>query len=343
MHDNEPQLPESTRAYAHAKINLVLRVLAREASGYHGIETLFQALDLADIVDIRLGTHERTLHCDGALMPAAGLGAPEHNLAYRAAHAYTEATRWDTGWHIDIEKNIPVGGGLGGGSADAAAVLRALESLAPQPLGSAALLELAGTLGADVPFLVSGASLAWGWNRGDRFLPLPPLPRMPVLLLAFSDGVNTAAAYQALAAARSAKLHESASREYQSSEQAASVSESLAPDAPHVQVAEPASSSSSAVAYPLHAFASWSSVAGLARNDFEAVVPALHPGVARWLPAIRQASSRITQNGASAIGMMSGSGATCFLLAPTQLLPEFAGNPELRIIHTHTLSEPTSW
>src|SRR5690349_14985132 len=136
--------PSSTRAFAHAKLNLVLRVLAREASGYHTIETLFQALELADVVDVALADSERTLVCHGPMMPASGLGPAEHNLATRAAVAYTAAARWETGWHIDIEKHIPVGGGLGGGSADAAAVLRAFESLSPRPLGSAALMELAG-------------------------------------------------------------------------------------------------------------------------------------------------------------------------------------------------------
>src|SRR4051812_42091181 len=110
--------PLSTRAYAHAKINLLLRILGRDAQGYHGIETLFQALDLADIVDVELQNSERVLSCDGPAMPAGGLGATEDNLATRAAAAYCDATHWSTGWNISIEKNIPVGGGLGGGSAD---------------------------------------------------------------------------------------------------------------------------------------------------------------------------------------------------------------------------------
>ncbi|MCC6245263.1 MAG: 4-(cytidine 5'-diphospho)-2-C-methyl-D-erythritol kinase, partial [Gemmatimonadaceae bacterium] len=118
----------------------------------------------------------RTLRCDGPTMPAAGLGAPEHNLAWRAAQAFVDAARWDTGWDIDITKNIPVGGGLGGGSADAAAVLRALNTLCPTPLPLSALCEIGGTLGADVPFLVAGVSRAWGWGRGDRLLVLPALP-----------------------------------------------------------------------------------------------------------------------------------------------------------------------
>ena len=243
----------SARVMAHAKINLLLHVLDREASGYHSLETLFQALELSDDVEVRLHDAERTLSCDGPAMPSAGLGEVAHNLAMRAAIAYAEATRWSTGWNISVEKNIPVGGGLGGGSADAAAVLTALESLAPQPLGRAALLELAGTLGSDVPFFFSASQLSWAWNRGDRLLPLPPLPRMDVTLFTFAQGVNTGAAYGALAKYRETSVY-----------------------------------GGRGASYPNDAFASWSSIAGMAANDFESVVPAMHAGVAKWLPVDRK-------------------------------------------------------
>jgi 4-diphosphocytidyl-2-C-methyl-D-erythritol kinase len=314
--------PSSTRAFAHAKLNLVLRVLAREASGYHTIETLFQALELADVVDVSLIDNERTLACHGPMMPVGGLGPVEQNLATRAAVAYTSAAKWETGWHIEIEKHIPVGGGLGGGSADAAAVLRALESLAPQPLGSAALMELAGTLGADVPFLLSGAPLAWAWSRGDRFMPLPALPRMGVALLAFAEGVNTGAAYGAIARARDLS----------------SATPSASNTSPELRLSQ-----NGAAQYPGDAFASWSSIAGLATNDFEPVVMQLHAGVARWLPVVRQATVRMTENGAPAIGMMSGSGATCFLLAPDALIPELGSAPGMVTVRTHTLGNIPSF
>lgn len=318
--------PTNIRAFAHAKVNIVLRVLSREASGYHSIETLFQALELADVVDVNLTDNERTLSCEGPAMPAQGLGPVDTNLAHRAAVAYTTATRWDTGWNIAVEKHIPVGGGLGGGSADAAAVLRALESLAPQPLGNAALMDLAGSLGADVPFLLSGASLAWAWSRGDRFLPLPSLPRMDVTLLTFVEGVNTGAAYTAIAQSRSQPEAPAAT----------DVSENIT-TAPIASL--PLSTRASlAVQYPGDAFASWSSIVGLASNDFETVVPALHAGVARWLPVVRQAASRMTEAGVPAIGMMSGSGATCFVLSPPGMTPELGAASDMRVIRTHTLS-----
>jgi 4-diphosphocytidyl-2-C-methyl-D-erythritol kinase len=301
----DPQAPFVTRAYAHAKLNLVLRILAREASGYHAIETLFQSLEIADAIDVELSDGERSLSCDGPAMPADGLGNDEDNLAMRAAAAYCNATRWDTGWRITIEKNIPVGGGLGGGSADAAAVLRAFEYLSPAPIGATALAELAATLGADVPFFISGSSLAWGWGRGDRLLPLPPLPPMDVTLVTFDRGVNTAAAYQAFAEHRDV--------------------------ARHGEFAKP-------MLYPSDAFGSWSSVVGLANNDFESVVPALHNGVARWLPVLRQAASRLVAQGTPAIGQLSGSGATCFVLAPTGTTLGFRESEGMRVLKTRTLA-----
>lgn len=286
---------------AHAKINLLLRILAREASGYHGIETLFQRVALHDVVRVDVSPSERTLHCDGPAMPAAGFGAPEQNLAWRAASLYADAARWPSGWHIAIDKQIPVGGGLGGGSADAAAVLRAFESLCPTPLGRAAVLELAGTLGADVPFCVADISRAWGWGRGDRLLPLAPLAPMPVTLVAFDAGVHTAQAYGAVAAARAAEHHRIVAH-----------------------------------AYGEGAFATWASICELAVNDFEQVVPTMHPGVAAILPELRGLAGAIRQSGQPACALMSGSGATCFLLHPDGTLVEPMRVDGSRLVRTAT-------
>lgn len=268
------------RQRAHAKVNLILHILAREASGYHGIETLFQRLALHDVVSVNVGGSDRSLVCDGPTMPVGGLGAVEENLAWRAAEVYTREAGWDTGWSITIDKHIPVGGGLGGGSADAAAVLRAFEATSPAPLGQARLLEIAGTLGADVPFLTLDVSRAWAWGRGDRLLVLPPLPSVPVTLFTFAQGVNTGAAYGAFAAERDA--------------QGAGVR---------------------ARAYDVSALSSWEAIAAVAANDFEPVVSTMHAGVAAVLLEVRARAIELQARGVPAIGMMSGSGATCVLIA----------------------------
>lgn len=286
---------------AHAKINLVLRILAREASGYHGIETLFQRLALHDVVHVQVNDGPSSLHCDGPAMPAAGLGDATSNLAWRAAAAYAREADWLRSWQIDIEKHIPVGGGLGGGSADAAAVLRALDALAPRPLGLTRLLEIGGTLGADVPFLVSGDSRAWGWGRGDRLLALPALPPMAVTLVTFASGVNTGSAYGAFAAWREAA-------------QAPITAARLAP----------------------HALDSWDAIAGIAANDFERVVPAMHGGVATALPIVQHQAAVLRSQGRPAIGMMSGSGATCFLLRAGNVNGTLATSTDATLVSTMT-------
>jgi 4-diphosphocytidyl-2-C-methyl-D-erythritol kinase len=231
----------SARVTAQAKINLMLRVLAREASGYHSIETVFLRLDLGDGVGVRITTG-RSLDCAGRAMPAAGLGPTERNLAYRAAIAYSDATGWPAGFSIEIDKQIPVGGGLGGGSADAGAVLRILDALAPEPLGTR-LVELAAPLGADVSFMTIESPMALGWGRGERLLPLHVLDPRPVALLVPDFSVSTADAYAWLAADRG------------SYEPTGAVN---APDSR----------------------ATWEAISVVATNDFERVVAARHPIIA---------------------------------------------------------------
>jgi 4-diphosphocytidyl-2-C-methyl-D-erythritol kinase len=188
------------RVAAQAKINLRLRILAREDTGFHSLETIFARIDLADDVLVRIGTG-RSMDCSGPSLPDRGLGPVEKNLAYLAASAYAEATGWPTGFSIEVTKHIPVGGGLGGGSADAGAVLRALDALSPNPL-SARLLELATPLGADVPFMAIDSPMALAWGRGERMMPLRALDRRPVVLLVPDFAVNTAEAYGWLASDR---------------------------------------------------------------------------------------------------------------------------------------------
>jgi 4-diphosphocytidyl-2-C-methyl-D-erythritol kinase len=229
------------RVLAQAKINLYLRVLAREASGYHSIETIFQRLDWGDDVTVRLASG-RTLDCVGQSMPAEGLGPVEKNLAYRAAVAYMDATGWPSGFAIEIDKRIPVGGGMGGGSADAGAVLRALDALAPTPLGPR-LVELATALGADVPFMSIEEPTVLAWGHGERMLPLSPLPSRPIVMIAPGFPISTAEAYRWVAETRG-------------------------------------SFASEAAVMSVNQLASWEGIATVAKNDFERVVARRHPRIA---------------------------------------------------------------
>ncbi len=307
MSNGSSSVPVRRVMRAHAKINLLLRILAREASGFHSIETVFQKLALHDVVHVATNASGRLLSCDGPAMPSGGIGAQEDNIAWRAAVAFTDATQWDTGWEIAIEKHIPVGGGLGGGSADGAAVLRALNALCPHPLDHAALIALGGTLGADIAFFVSEASLALAWGRGDRLLTLTPLPQMAVTLVAFLTGVHTGQAYAALARSRAEEASHTSTFPY------------------------------AAGAYASDAFSSWENVCAVAANDFEAIVPAMHTGVATTLPLVRAAAHRVRELGAPGIGMMSGSGATCFVVHPNgiDVTPDVGATA--RVVRTETV------
>jgi len=179
------------RRRAPAKVNLFLRVLAREASGYHGIETLFCLLDLADELSAerRPGT-DVTIAVRGA-----ELGNPADNLAVRATEMVLHATGRKFGVHLELEKRIPVQAGLGGGSSDAAAALLLANQLAGNPVPRHELLQFAARLGSDVPFFLSEARLALAWGHGERMLRLPPLPAAPALLVVPTEGVPTAEAY----------------------------------------------------------------------------------------------------------------------------------------------------
>lgn len=283
----------AARLVAQAKLNLFLRVLAREASGYHQLETLFQRLALGDDVTVRVDTAGRALDCRGA-----DTGPVERNLAWRAALAYAGAAGWPQGFAIEIDKQVPVGGGLGGGSADAGAVLRILDRLAPRPLGEARLLALGLALGADVPFLASTAATALAWGRGEQLLALPPLPPRDVLLLLPAEGVATADAFRWLADARGDALPR--------------------PRVLHVEQ-----------------LASWPAVAALAANDFEAPVAAHVPAVAAL--AARRAAMADGNGGAALLYAMTGSGSTWFALSVDGAAhPPVAVPPGVRAVATRT-------
>ncbi|HEY8105688.1 MAG TPA: 4-(cytidine 5'-diphospho)-2-C-methyl-D-erythritol kinase, partial [Gemmatimonadales bacterium] len=226
-------------ADCHAKVNLLLRVLAREDDGYHGIETLFCLVELADRLEAeRRERREVTIEVTGA-----DVGPPDENLAVRAARTVLDATGNKFGVHLRLEKRIPVRAGLGGGSSDAAGTLSLVNQLAGNPVPRHELLQFASRLGSDVPFFFSGATLALGWGHGERLLRLPPLPAAPALLLTPTVSVGTPAAYRWVDEARQGVGRRGA------------------------------------VALDLDALSSWGDIGRMAGNDFESPVFARHPVV----------------------------------------------------------------
>lgn len=187
----------STHILAPAKINLFLKILAEEKSGYHQLETLYATVDFGDEIVLSRTTGSGTR---GVALEVVGPSPcpAEENLAYRAATALLDRVGSREGVHLRLTKNIPVGAGLGGGSSDAGATLRALNTLLGEPVSGSVLLELAGQLGADVPFFASGAGMALAWGRGERLLPLPGTAGLAILLALPPLHIATAEAYQDL-------------------------------------------------------------------------------------------------------------------------------------------------
>lgn len=183
-------MPVAAKVEAQAKINLALRVLGLAGDGYHDIETLFLRIDLSDTVSVET-SEQRVLECSD---PAAG--PARRNVAWLAAEGYAREAGWPAGWIIRIDKRIPIGAGLGGGSADAAAVLRILNTLCPNPLPANRLAALALQVGADVPFLLTEHVLAFGEGRGEKLTPLTCPDRRHLILAIPHDPVSTPDAYR---------------------------------------------------------------------------------------------------------------------------------------------------
>jgi 4-diphosphocytidyl-2-C-methyl-D-erythritol kinase len=188
------------RVAAPCKINLHLSVGERRADGYHDLQSIFQTLDFGDSLFFEF--LEEKGRCDILVDPPPGAGfalPPEENIVFKAVSLFRRRTGFDRGLRIRLEKRIPLGGGLGGGSSDAAAALGALDLLAETGLGLEELRALGLALGSDVPFFLAdpppGEFIGEGWTsragcggaawvsgRGERILPLES-PSWPVVLV----------------------------------------------------------------------------------------------------------------------------------------------------------------
>ncbi len=180
-----------------AKINLYLEVVGKRPDGYHDLRTLMCPVGLFDTVRIRIGGDRIRLGCT-----APGVPEDESNLAWKAAAVFGRAMvdrglSPPPGVAIDLEKRIPAGGGLGGGSSNAASVLMGLNRAMNEPFGAADLAHLASGLGADVPFfLLQTPALATG--IGDRLTPVRTLVPHPVLIVDPGISISTASVYSDL-------------------------------------------------------------------------------------------------------------------------------------------------
>jgi 4-diphosphocytidyl-2-C-methyl-D-erythritol kinase len=257
---------EKINVPAFAKINLGLRVHGRRPDGYHEISTVFQTVSLRDTLSFQATPGEKLeLACSDPTIPS-----DESNLVLRAASALRERFGVSRGARVVLEKVIPAGGGLGGGSANAAVTLAALATLWGIETGAGELAEIGARLGADVPFFLTGG-MALGTGTGTDIRPLEDAPKMHLVIVTPGVRVSTAGAYGALGAPALTKVE------------------------PLVNL----SVSRTEADFP-------DSLCGLWSNDFEAVVVRLHPEIGRAREALAGAGARrvmLSGSGSSVFGV----------------------------------------
>jgi 4-diphosphocytidyl-2-C-methyl-D-erythritol kinase len=182
------------REFAPAKVNLFLRVTGRRPDGYHELDSIFLPVAMGDQLQIQLRPNRprsATVTCDAASLPC-----DESNLAVRAAYAFMTEFAIEADVAIEIQKRIPIGAGLGGGSSDAGAVLRMLAALC-RINEAARLARIALELGADVPFFLNPVPARVG-GIGERIIPLPTMAGLPLLIIVPPLQVETASVFRAL-------------------------------------------------------------------------------------------------------------------------------------------------
>lgn len=181
------------KIYANAKINLTLDIVGKRDDGYHDLQTVMQSISLCDEIEINKNNSKRIyISCDKENIPC-----DERNIAFKAAAAlFEKAGITDCGIDISIKKNIPSEAGMGGGSADAAAVLKALRYLFNIDISDKELYALSATIGADVPFCLHGGTCLCE-GIGEHLYPLNSIPECSILICKPQVGVSTKEAYSA--------------------------------------------------------------------------------------------------------------------------------------------------
>jgi 4-diphosphocytidyl-2-C-methyl-D-erythritol kinase len=193
---NSRGAPKTVHVRAPGKINVFLKVGAVMPDGYHDVATAYQAVSLYE--DVRAApASDFSVRFEGGHIDASGLETDGSNLAIRAARLLARRAGYREGVALSISKNVPIAGGMGGGSADAAAALLACDTLWGTDLGRDELLSLASELGADVPFALAGGT-AIGTGRGDQLSPALAKGQFQWILVLPERGVSTPEVYREL-------------------------------------------------------------------------------------------------------------------------------------------------
>ena len=269
-----------------AKVNLVLRILDRRPDGYHNLWSLMQTVGLADDLTISLDPSSTDIHLS-CTHPEVPLGPT--NLIHRAARAVLDRAGIDLGLQIELEKRIPMGAGLGGGSSNAAATVLGLNRLLGLNWTAATMTEVTASLGSDIPFFFS-APTAVVSGRGEQVTPLRMTGSRTLLLINPGFGVETAWAYRTLAAGRSQPPR-------------------LADSLQHL-AGSPA--------------LDWGTLSPLMGNDFEPVVFAAHPALAAIKAALLDAgaeSAFLSGTGATLFGVFQSKESAALALGRLEIQP----------------------
>lgn len=291
-------MEKSVRARAPAKVNLHLRVYGRRADGFHGLRSVFQAISLADDIVVRSLKQPERIEIDGVFDCP-----PEKTTFYKAIVAFRDATGEREGISVSVRKAVPAGGGLGGGSSDAATTLLALDALFGTGLSAASMAELGSRVGSDVPFfLYGGAALVTG--RGDLVEPIPAREDYAMLLVYPGFAVSTPEAYRLLDILRPGDGPEA--------------------DPGDAELRE---------AYTRHP-ATWPFI-----NSFELPLSHGQPGIGDWIARIKAAGapfSRMSGSGSTLFGVFDDEDRA---LAAARSLEE-AGSGQIRIVPVRPLACP---
>ncbi len=191
--------PRRVHVRAPGKVNVFFEVGPVHSDGYHDVASVYQAVSLFEDVSA-VHAEDFSIAVTGDV-DVSGVPVDASNLAVRAARLVAERAKWPGGIHLDVHKGVPVAGGMGGGSADAAAALVAVNELIGAGLTASALQELGARLGADVPFALLGGT-AVGTGRGDELAPALARGRLDWVLVTSADGLSTPRVYGTLDALR---------------------------------------------------------------------------------------------------------------------------------------------
>lgn len=182
-------MTDRIKVFTPAKINLTLDITSRLENGYHTLESVFQSVSLYDEIDIALCDRNISVICDN------GVSGGKKNICWKAAKIMLDKSNSICGVKINIKKQIPSRAGLGGGSSDAAAVLRAMNNLLNMGLNNDELRSIGKQLGADVPFFISGGT-AYVTGIGDIIKDAPPMPNVHIVIAKPKASVPTPLAYK---------------------------------------------------------------------------------------------------------------------------------------------------